>query len=225
MHSHSQTKIGHAQTQEVIDQWKHRESPDFDYYRKAEQESWFAGFWAEGSDFVRLFNQLDLTNVLEIACGQGRQSSKVIDRAGHLTLMDTSVDGLDACRARFMGRPNVSFMLSPTGTDLAGISDATMTAVFSYDSMVHFEMECIFAYLAETARVLKPGGRSLFHHSVFDQNPGKSFRDHPSWRNFMSISAFRHVSARAGLVIEEMVTFPWSTADVTDGLTLLHKPA
>jgi ubiquinone/menaquinone biosynthesis C-methylase UbiE len=210
-------------TQFVIDLWKSKHSSDIGYYEKAESDEWLRGFWVPSSRFFRLFQRLDLSSVLDLACGQGRHAAQFVDRAGHVTLFDTSPVAIEACKSRFRGRTNVTYILSPTGRDLREIPDASLTAVMSYDAMVHFEMECVFGYLTEIHRTLRTGGRALLHHSIYDKNPGANLQANPDWRNFMSEPAFREAALRTGFEIESLETFSWSRDDVTDALTLLVR--
>jgi SAM-dependent methyltransferase len=208
----------------VIDLWKSKDAPDAGYYAKAETDAWLRGFWTPPSPFFTQFQQLDLTAVLDLACGQGRHTAQFVDRAGRVTLVDTSPVAIDGCKARFAGRRNVICLLSRTGRDLAEIKTGSLSAVLSYDAMVHFEMECVFGYLREIYRCLQPGGKALLHHSVYEGNPGGNIQDNPDWRNFMSESAFRHTALFTGFTIESMSTFRWGGDAITDGLTLLAKP-
>ena len=61
------------------------------YYEDA--ETWTFIFWSEDHPFYPQFKRLDLTVVLELACGHGRHSEIVAGRSGQLTLMD--VHGMD----------------------------------------------------------------------------------------------------------------------------------
>src|SRR3954447_19686204 len=80
--------------------WMH--SP---YY--AEAESWLDVFWSYEGPFRAYFDQLDLTEVVELACGQGRHAAKVVNHAGSLTLVDVNETNISVCRERFSGQKNV----------------------------------------------------------------------------------------------------------------------
>lgn len=210
-------------TQLVIDLWKSPTSSALDYFAHAETDAWLRDFWTPGSRFLTQFAKLDLTAVLDLACGQGRHAAQFVERAGRVVLFDTSPIAIEACRKRFAGRGTAEFVLSETGRDLAGVADASMTAVISYDAMVHFEAACVFGYLREITRVLRPGGMALIHHSVYEGDPRRDVRENPDWRACMVAGAFRAAAEGAGLIIEHAETFAWSGAEVTDGLTLLRK--
>ncbi len=58
------------------------------YYNDAEQKESLRSFWDEGSSFYKLFQKLDLSNVIELACGHGRHVPQYYDKAQHITLVD-----------------------------------------------------------------------------------------------------------------------------------------
>jgi len=213
-----------SHTQVVIDLWNSEDSAALDYYDKAESQAWLDRFWQSGSPFLAKFQLLDLTSVLELACGKGRHAAQFIDRAGRVTLFDTSPVAMDACKARFAARANVDYVLSPSGRDLAPIPSKSFTSVLSYNALVHFDAECVFGYLGEIHRVLRPGGRALLHHSAYAKHPRRDLRANPGWRAYMSESTFRSEAQNAGLRIESLDTFPWIDAEITDALTMLIKP-
>jgi ubiquinone/menaquinone biosynthesis C-methylase UbiE len=208
----------------IVDKWKTRESSDFRYFAQAETGDWTRAFWAEGGRYRRLFDQLTITHLVELACGQGRHSIKVVDRCERLWLVDSSIDALAFARERFAPFRHAEIVHTPDGLSLPGIPDGAATAVFSYDALVHFELMTIACYAFETARVLRVGGRGLFHHSNYSGNPTGRFDENPGWRNFMTTDIMAHLLSRAGCVVLEQVAFDRCTPK-GDALTLFEKPA
>jgi ubiquinone/menaquinone biosynthesis C-methylase UbiE len=213
-----------GQVQGIIDLWKTRESPDYAYFASAEDDSWTKHFWSDESTFRERFDRLDLTNVLELACGTGRHTAQFVERAGTAYLADTSVDALDEAKQRFANANNVVVLPPGDGMHIPLDADGSLTAIFSYDAMVHFELECIASYVAESARLLAPGGMALLHHSAYEENPGGTIADNPGWRNFMPQVLFNHFALRNGFEIVDQFTVDWS-APGSDCLSLLRKPA
>ena len=196
------------------------------YYDRAEELDVMAVFWAEGTPFVRAFDQLDRTSMIELACGHGRHAAQIIDTVGSLLLLDVNETNIDFCRRRFIGRTNVRCEVN-NGYDLQLAATASASSIYSYDAMVHFEPDVVGAYLMDIPRVLKPGGRALLHHSVYSGNPGGRYADNPHHRNYMTSDLFKHFALRAGLAIISQEIFPWGAgsnfaADI-DGLTLLER--
>ncbi len=200
------------------------ESP---YYALA--EACTDDYWTAGGLFATLFAQLDLTRVIELACGHGRHAARLVarqgaDRLGRITLVDVNASNIAACRRRFAGEARVEFLVC-SGSDLAPLADGGFTALYCYDAMVHFELHDIIAYLAECHRVLVPGGRALLHVSNYDARPGGNCHDNPHWRNFGSERLFRHLAIRAGFDVLSAQTLDWGGVAALDALVLIERRA
>lgn len=196
------------------------------YYDRAEEADVMAVFWTEDTPFVRAFNQLDRSSMIELACGHGRHAAQIVDTVGFLLLMDVNETNIDFCRKRFQGKANVRCEVN-NGYDLQPAATESATSIYSYDAMVHFEPDVVGAYLTDIPRVLKPGGRALLHHSVYSGNPGGHYTQNPHHRNYMTADLFRHFALRAGLTILSQEIFPWgggsNLSPNLDGLTLLER--
>lgn len=181
-------------------------------------------FWDKDSSFFRLFQNLDTNVLVELACGHGRHSQHVLENFSveRLFLVDINVSNIDFCKKRFKEKNNVTY-ISNNGNDLLGIEKNSVTGVFCYDAMVHFEYDDVASYLLEIQRILVEGGKALLHHSNNDKQPGNIYSDNTSWRNFMSSNLFKHMACRAGLDVLEQVVFDWGEAKDLDCLTLVSK--
>lgn len=201
----------------------HIETP---YYAQVEHPAWIAIFWDKDSLFRRMFNQLELSAVIELACGHGRHTEQIIDRSPCITLVDINEQNIAACRARFAGRNNVYYGVN-NGVDLSDFADGSASALFSYDAMVHFEASDVIGYLTEFARLLRQGGRALLHYSNCEDFPEGTYEDGPHWRSFFSEKMMRHFANRAGFKTVESHTLPWppgnTDAPHIDAVTLLEK--
>ncbi len=180
-----------------------------DYFERAEEADWLGVFWREDSVFYKMFQQLDLANVVELACGRGRHVQKYLDQAGHVTLVDILEKNIEYCRERFQGDSRIDYYKN-NGYDLEKIKSESCTALFTYDAMVHFESMDIYQYLQETFRILCPGGKALFHHSNNYSDYKASFRNAPPHgRAFMSKDLFAHYCYKAGLTVLEQHVIDW----------------
>ncbi len=193
------------------------EAPHYD-----EAEAWTDVFWAPDSPFRRRFELLDLTDVAELACGRGRHAAQCVERCGTLTLVDVNQTNIEACRRRFAGNPKVR-LARTGGNELFGCATGSMSALYCYDTMVHFEMLDVFDYLRETARVLRPGGRALLHVSNNDATPGQFYQDNTHWRNFGSAAMFRHAATRLGFRVLDWELLDWAGAPQIDALLLIER--
>ena len=195
-----------------------------DYYARAEETDWVEKFWAESSPFLRFFGELDLACVLELGCGHGRHAAKFSDHAQSVILVDINIGNIEYCMNRFRDSPKFRFVLT-NGYSFDSVQNRECSSILSYDAMVHFDSDVVRAYLQEMARVLKPGGRALLHHSNYSQNPGGDVHDNPGWRNFMSATLFQHYAAKCGLRWLASQVLEWEASPALDCLTLLELPA
>ncbi len=191
------------------------------YFEIAEEDGSLEFFWGRESICRDLFEKLDLENVVELACGRGRHVPHYIENAGHATLIDILPKNIDFCRKRFSGMNKISYLVN-NGFDFSGLPDNSFTALFTYDSMVHFELPDIASYLKETHRILRSGGKALFHHSNDDSDYKASFDTGTESRSFMNAKLFAHLAYRAGFEIEDQRIVDWVWPDL-DCLTLVTK--
>lgn len=208
-----------SSVQEVARYW--HQDP---YYDRAEQPDWLGAFWRPDlphRPFRRMFETLNLRTTLELACGHGRHAAQIVQQVPALILMDVVAENVEYCKQRFSGKENIA-VVQNDGCTFRPIPDNTLSAIYCYDAMVHFEFDVVLSYICDAARVLEPGGRALFHHSILSAFPGRDHRLNPGGRNFMSHEAFKHVAARSGFKVVESTVMDWD-APHTDALTLLQK--
>jgi ubiquinone/menaquinone biosynthesis C-methylase UbiE len=210
-------KSGNLQEQvsKVAEAWT-----DSPYYDDAEKYSHM--FWQEGRIFKRLFGTLDLTNVLELSCGHGRHAEKVALMADRLTCVDIISANIEFCRNRLRNFKNVNFVKG-NGYRFPDIPNDSMSAIYCYDSMVHFTPDIVESYLKDTRRVLAHGGRALFHHSNFPAPMDRHYGQNPHARNHMTKELFGRYAHDAGLVVLESTIIDWGDAKNIDCVSLLEK--
>ena len=193
------------------------------YFEDAETEGALNLFWDKSSPFYVEFKRLDLSNVIELACGRGRHVEKYYNDAKKITLVDVLDKNISICKDRYKDYSNISYYVN-NGHDLSELNDNTYSALFTYDAMVHFEMFDIYDYLKETYRVLIRGGKALFHHSnlalAYDQSFENSYN--PGSRNFMSKDIFAYLAYKAGFEIISQKVIDWSLPEM-DCITLVQK--
>jgi ubiquinone/menaquinone biosynthesis C-methylase UbiE len=204
--------IGSAR--EASEPW--RGSP---YYDRAEAR--IGMWWDEGSLFREMFDVLDLSHVVELACGHGRHTEQIKDRAGRITMMDILEDNVAFCRKRFDDAGNVTTLVN-NGVDFQPIEANTVTAIFCYDAMVHFPPEVVESYLRDAGRILVPGGRALFQHSNYAAG-AQHYGRNPHARNFMTQELFAGFVARTPMTIERSHVLDWGGVPALDCLSLLVK--
>jgi ubiquinone/menaquinone biosynthesis C-methylase UbiE len=194
------------------------ESPYYD-----DAEKWSFIFWNDETPFRQLFNRLNLTAVLEISCGHGRHSERVARMTRGLTLLDVHDANLAYCRNRLASYPFIQYVRGD-GYSLEPIEGSSMTAIFCYDSMVHFSPDIVENYLRESARVLKPGGMALFHHSNHPAPTDRHYGLNPHARNHMTKRLFAAYAQNAGLDVVDSLIISWGGLDGLDCISLVRRP-
>jgi ubiquinone/menaquinone biosynthesis C-methylase UbiE len=216
--SNGRTTKSRAETEAAV--WEN--SP---YYQEAEKWTWL--FWSEEQAFLPLFSQLEIRSLLELACGHGRHSEYVLssfgDRVKSLFMMDILQSNIDWCQKRIGNQGKVKCVRN-SGTGFQPVEDASITAIFCYDAMVHFHRDVVQSYLDDAQRVLTPEGKALFHHSNYAEDASASFSENPHARAYMSASLFRAYAVEAGLKVVSQRTLTWGNHADLDCLTLLQRP-
>lgn len=187
------------------------------YFARAEgsmDASWTKHIWPfiKGCDFGR---------VVELGCGHGRNSAKLLPLADAFLGVDIQPSNIEVCRQRFANEAKATFFKN-NGYDLADVPNDWATLIYAFDTMVNFEPEVVQAYLVEIHRALQVGGCAFLHHSNY--TGGRDWHKNPAGRNYLSVALMRELAARAGLTVLEQKVIDWSSHKNIDGLTLLEKP-
>jgi LPS sulfotransferase NodH/SAM-dependent methyltransferase len=171
---------------------------------------------------------IDYTVVLELAVGHGRMTQILLERAAHVIGVDVLQENIDFCRRRFSGVPNLT-LLRNDGVTLDAIEPASVTFLFCFDSMVHFDSDIVRSYLSEFRRILRPGGKAFCHHSNLTRNPDGDFQRAIHARNFMSESLFHHYAHKEGLKLVKSRVINWGKGprhvQQLDCLSLVNRAA
>lgn len=136
-----------------------------------------------------VIKDLDFTSVLDLACGHGRNSEYLRKYTKDLHLVDINKSCIDACFDRFdkiKDDTKIHYHVT-SGNNLNMIDSNTITLIYSWDSMVHFDKLIVFDYLLEIKRVLKTGGSAFLHHSnLGEKNPDSNWANNSGTRSDMS---------------------------------------
>lgn len=164
--------------------------------------------------------------VLEIGPGGGRWSETLASRTSRLVLVDVSDVPLERCRERLRAATHVEYLLT-SGTELPGVADQSIDAVWSFDVFVHVAPRDQAAYLDEIARVLRDGGVAIIHHAD-GRNRGMLPSRH-GWRAPMSRGLFAVLAAERGLEVETQLDRwgPDGRHDLSgygDAITVCRRP-
>lgn len=199
------------------------------YFAIAEEPFALDTFWSQESMFKQLFDKMDISNVIELACGKGRHVGRYIEKAGHVTLVDILQENIDICRERLKQNEGKISYYKNSGSDLCNLPTESYSALFCYDAMVHFELLDISNYLKDIFRVLQRGGKALLHHSNYDAFYDARYENSKvHGRAFMNYKIFAYLALQAGFSIIRQEIIDWGegrerTAHL-DCITLLEKP-
>jgi SAM-dependent methyltransferase len=141
--------------------------------------------------------------VLDIGCGNGRVAAQLapyLAEGGGYVGFDISRAGITACRRRFRGFSHLRFEHLDVWNgeyNAAGkvaeldtvfpAPDACVDLAFATSVFTHMRMAAVRRYLAEAARVLKPGGRFAF--TAFALTPGRERSEVFDFQPFDSTSS------------------------------------
>jgi SAM-dependent methyltransferase len=192
--------------------WGNDAKDYFDESEKVATEQW--------NTFIEPFlGTIGGGKVVDLACGRGRWSNILKNSFKHVFASDVNQENLAYCKERFKKESRID-LVALDGYTLPFENNA-MDFVFSFDSMVHFDLDVIAGYLRETYRVLKDGGKAFFHHSNTTNSKVVKIQENPHWRNFMSKEIFEHLALKAGLTVEKQQVINWGGAQNIDCLTLV----
>lgn len=119
----------------------------------------------------RIAFALTASMVLEIAPGHGRCTNMLLRFTRGYRGIDLSEQCVQFCRQRFAAYPEAEFFVND-GKSLDAVAGRTFDLIFSYDSLVHADMDAIEPYVPQIIQLLKPGGAAFIHHSNLAASPG-----------------------------------------------------
>lgn len=202
--------------------YSHRAGSYFDDAEMTMSKQWNSVIWP-------IIRSENFTDTLDLACGHGRNSELLRRHARSLDLIDINPSCIAACRARFGDQKDgCSFRYHLTdGNSLAGIADDSMSFVYSWDSMVHFDKLVVRNYVSEIARILRHAGSAFLHHSNYGAfAPNSDWSNNHGSRSDMTAELMQAYVHDAGLKVKFQrlsgLADGWGMDDL-DCLTLLAK--
>lgn len=117
-----------------------------------------------GSLLPRLHRFLPAKHILEIAPGCGRWTKFLLPWCGLYLGIDLSAQCIATCVQTFSDAKYAKFIVND-GLSLADAHDRYFDLVFSFDSLVHAEIDVIRSYITQVIKKLSPSGVAFIHHS------------------------------------------------------------
>lgn len=135
--------------------------------------------------------------LLEIGPGGGRWTESLIRRADEYVGIDVSASAVETCRERFRGVPSAAFLVG-SGQDLAGVPDASIDSIWSFDVFVHINESTVARYLSEFVRVMRAGAIAVIHHGSAGGSAG-------GWRSDLTRERMHALIAERPLKIDQCI--------------------
>jgi ubiquinone/menaquinone biosynthesis C-methylase UbiE len=157
-------------------------------------------------------------DVLEIACGYGRITEKVLNYPINLAVIDLNQNCINRCVEKFGSRIQNYFVND--GISLSMIDDNTKDFIFSWDSFVHMTQEVIEKYVQEIQRTLKINGIAWIHHSNLMGGMDNNFKN-LGGRSNMSAEIMKEIISKNNLEVISQEYFKWS--ETIDIITIFKK--
>jgi ubiquinone/menaquinone biosynthesis C-methylase UbiE len=185
------------------------EETDWDrYYADAEphsQRQFDTHFFPE-------LHKLDLSVVLDFACGRGRIAQHFLPHCRKMILIDVNREALDFCKQRLTGNTQYA-------TSLDSVLDSSVTFLYSWDAMVHFDVPRLVHYFGEFGRVLAPGGIAMIHHSNLVCG-ADDWLQNVHCRAKVSAADVRKICDNFGLQVTSQKLIAWGEAPNLDCITM-----
>lgn len=129
------------------------------YTWDAEGEEWSA-CWGNsiaqwfGSIFPRIHSFLPCQHILEIAPGFGRWTKFLLQHCESYSGVDISEKCIDACRLKFDDYSCKTNFYNGDGKSLNFIDDSSVDFCFSFDSLVHVDINTLESYIIHLLKKL-----------------------------------------------------------------------
>lgn len=195
-----------------------------------------------GSLMPRVHHYLPAPRVLEIAPGFGRWTHYLKELADHLVIVDLSSRCIDACKERFAQSSSIEYHVND-GTSLSMIQPSSIDVVFSFDSLVHVELDVLAAYLEQIAEKLNRTGVAFLHHSNLGEHVAHfdmldrlsrgrgllhrlGLVDGSDQKRARSVTAanVKATAERVGLVVVSQEVITWSSVKTIDCISVFTRP-
>ncbi|HEX3993355.1 MAG TPA: methyltransferase domain-containing protein [Acetobacteraceae bacterium] len=122
----------------------------------------------------RIGSTLPAVSILEIAPGFGRWTEFLLRFCRSYCGIDLSDRCVNNCQQRFAKFPNAKFFVND-GKSLDAVAGRRFNLVFSFDALVHADLDAMAFYVPQIVRLLAPGGVAFLHHSNLAALPNVSF--------------------------------------------------
>lgn len=193
--------------------------------------------------YPRVRQHLPAGVILEVGPGYGRWTQFLLDHCQELIIVDIAERCIHACKQRFEDSHQIRFCVG-NGYSLDFLEDSSVDFIFSFESLVHTEIEILGSYLKEFSRVLRPGGSGFVHHSNLGSYENyfsrldalpislsrllrlRGLADYDEWRApTVTAENFERAGRDAGLHLVSQELVPWGGRRLIDCFSIFAKEA
>jgi cyclopropane fatty-acyl-phospholipid synthase-like methyltransferase len=179
--------------------------------------------WFDEVEDIAAYQWIDIQEYLnftkghtvEIAAGGGRFTKFLIEESESVTAVDLNEYAIERLKNRF---EDIT-VIQNDGKSLKGVKKADY--VFSFDSMVHFPKDVVFAYLKEIYRILKPNGTAFLHVSNLNE-ADEDITKNAHWRAEGSAYIFADKAKEIGFSEVNVKLWDWEIENL-DCFLMLKK--
>jgi SAM-dependent methyltransferase len=182
-----------------------------------------------GCIFPRLHAFMPVGTVLELGPGFGRWTRFLRPLCDRMVLVDLSERCITACRQTFGEDRSMEYHVND-GRSLTMIADASIDFAFSFDSLVHAEVDVIESYISQLSDKLTADGIAFLHHSNFaalleqadagSQDGGEM--DNRHWRSeTVSAEIVSAIADRSNMTVVSQERVNWGCKALSDCITVL----
>jgi SAM-dependent methyltransferase len=198
---------------------------DESYDWAAAGEEWSAAWGGSeaqwfGSLYPRLHRVVPAKRILEIAPGFGRWTKFLVVACESYVGIDLSSKCVTACQSTFVAAAHATF-INNDGISLEG-ADGLFDFVFSFDSLVHAEIEVFEHYIPQIISKLAPSGVAFIHHSNLGALSDHESNPHSRANSVGAANVAALIKQHGGrTLIQEVIN--WGGLALCDCLTMFAR--
>jgi SAM-dependent methyltransferase len=174
-----------------------------------------------GSLLPRLHRFLPARSILEIAPGFGRWTKHLLPLCDRYLGIELSDECTKECKKRFALTDKASFVRND-GLSLSAAEDNAFDLIFSFDSLVHAEIDVIDNYVRQSINKLQKNGAAFIHHSNLLEFGNVVETSHRRART-VSAPIVANIIRNAGgrMIVQEVVN--WGCSGLIDCFSLFGR--
>lgn len=175
-----------------------------------------------GCIYPRIRSYLPAGTILEIATGRGRWTQYLLNYCDKFIGVDLVEDCVEFCKQRFSQVSAKSQFYTNDGTSLDFIEDHSVDFAFSFDSLVHADINVLRNYLIQLKNKLSANGVAFIHHSNFNVFT----KDVPNlhWRDTtVSHKLIKDICEEVGLSLTSQELLNWGSNYFSDCFTVVTQ--